>query len=477
MKKYIKHNNLGITLIALVITISVLLILAGITIAILTGESGLLIKANNAREITQKEEIKERISLSVQATIVDGRGKIEYQNLNKELEKEFGEDSYKIISVGKNYLILVDNKQYKIIESGEVEEGKEIAKSNIEYPGDLSKGGKYDGTTEKTAFRINCIEDLVEWSNNYKTYNTSYINLERTLDFESTESYNDYTAITTDINGNGIEEALITELTTARGFLPISNFSGTFDGNNNEIRNLYENTQETAGMFKTGACNIKKLKLSGIIKTTGNYAAGFIGMPAEEVIIENCVNNCDVESNDFAGGLIGITGNKVSIYNSINLGNILATNYAGGIIGESLRNETNIINTANWGDIGSTSKGKNNAGIIGFYTSYYHGQEKFNVINTYNIGLIEGTDRKAAVIGGNWSSQSVYKIENNFYLEGCGAIKGIYNFIDNSEVKTKEYMQSQEFVDDLNKYIDENEIEGITLLKWKYNEGNYPTFE
>ena len=39
MKKIIKKNN-GITLIALVITIIVLLILAGVTIATLTGENG-----------------------------------------------------------------------------------------------------------------------------------------------------------------------------------------------------------------------------------------------------------------------------------------------------------------------------------------------------------------------------------------------------------------------------------------------------
>ena len=41
-------NNKGITLIALVITIIVLLILAGISIAMLTGENGLLNKASGA---------------------------------------------------------------------------------------------------------------------------------------------------------------------------------------------------------------------------------------------------------------------------------------------------------------------------------------------------------------------------------------------------------------------------------------------
>ena len=49
----------GITLIALVITIIILLILAGITIATLTGENGILSKANLAEEETKKKEYEE----------------------------------------------------------------------------------------------------------------------------------------------------------------------------------------------------------------------------------------------------------------------------------------------------------------------------------------------------------------------------------------------------------------------------------
>ena len=51
----------GITLIALVITIVVLLILAGVTIITLTGDNGLITKAGNAKEENLKASIKERI--------------------------------------------------------------------------------------------------------------------------------------------------------------------------------------------------------------------------------------------------------------------------------------------------------------------------------------------------------------------------------------------------------------------------------
>ena len=58
-------NNKGITLIALVITIIVLLILAGITIAMLTGENGLLSKSQQAVADNAIAAAKDRINLAV----------------------------------------------------------------------------------------------------------------------------------------------------------------------------------------------------------------------------------------------------------------------------------------------------------------------------------------------------------------------------------------------------------------------------
>ena len=48
-----KNTTSGITLIALVITIIVLLILAGVTIATLTGDNGILLQANKAKANTE----------------------------------------------------------------------------------------------------------------------------------------------------------------------------------------------------------------------------------------------------------------------------------------------------------------------------------------------------------------------------------------------------------------------------------------
>ena len=53
----------GITLIALVITIIVLLILAGVAIATLTGDNGILTKTADAKKVTLQGEEKEQIRL------------------------------------------------------------------------------------------------------------------------------------------------------------------------------------------------------------------------------------------------------------------------------------------------------------------------------------------------------------------------------------------------------------------------------
>lgn len=59
------RNSKGITLIALVITIIVLLILAGISIAMLTGDNGLLTKASKAKTDTEKATAREKVQVEV----------------------------------------------------------------------------------------------------------------------------------------------------------------------------------------------------------------------------------------------------------------------------------------------------------------------------------------------------------------------------------------------------------------------------
>ena len=61
------RNQKGITLIALVITIIVLLILAGVSIAMLTGDNGILTRTTEAKTDTAKAEVADKINLAINA--------------------------------------------------------------------------------------------------------------------------------------------------------------------------------------------------------------------------------------------------------------------------------------------------------------------------------------------------------------------------------------------------------------------------
>ena len=77
-------NAKGITLIALVITIIVLLILAGVTIATLTGDNGILNQAGKAKDKTTEAESIERVQVEVAGSYgIDGT--IDKEQLNKNL--------------------------------------------------------------------------------------------------------------------------------------------------------------------------------------------------------------------------------------------------------------------------------------------------------------------------------------------------------------------------------------------------------
>ena len=86
MKTKFKENK-GITLIALVITIIVLLILAGVSIAMLTGENGILTQAQKSQTQTEIGEEKEQIGLAYNGAVTEKQSTdVTSDDLNKQFE-------------------------------------------------------------------------------------------------------------------------------------------------------------------------------------------------------------------------------------------------------------------------------------------------------------------------------------------------------------------------------------------------------
>ena len=116
-------RNRGITLIALVVTIIVLIILAGISINLLLGENGIVTKAKVAKKIYGKEEVREKVSLMMgeyapnrhenNKTLADYLQ--EQQNAGKIENTENNEDgTYSVIIDG--YIVTIREENLEIID-------------------------------------------------------------------------------------------------------------------------------------------------------------------------------------------------------------------------------------------------------------------------------------------------------------------------------------------------------------------------
>ena len=84
-KGVVKNKNSGITLIALVITVIVLLILAGISISMLSGNNGILQKATDAKTNTEKAGEKEQIQIEVLSSYSKS-GELEIATVNSNIK-------------------------------------------------------------------------------------------------------------------------------------------------------------------------------------------------------------------------------------------------------------------------------------------------------------------------------------------------------------------------------------------------------
>ncbi len=99
MNKGFNKNN-GITLIALIITIIVLLILAGVTLSMVMGDSGIFGKANKASEQTQISNAKEIIRMQVLENELNKKTKDSNaksdEDLQEAVETKLTEEGYKV---------------------------------------------------------------------------------------------------------------------------------------------------------------------------------------------------------------------------------------------------------------------------------------------------------------------------------------------------------------------------------------------
>ena len=135
----------GITLIALVVTIIVLIVLAGIAISMTVGDNGIFAKAKEAKRLQITAEAKEKIGTE----ILDAQ--VEAIERNEELEQAQVEDiisKYGTLQDDKDTIILKDN-------------GYDIRLSDI-YQGTITTSGSYTENKAKIELLEGQIKNLQE---------------------------------------------------------------------------------------------------------------------------------------------------------------------------------------------------------------------------------------------------------------------------------------------------------------------------
>ena len=126
----------GITLIALVVTIVVLLILAGVSIAALSGDNGILQNATKAKEETDEATDIEKIKLAISEAQIGENGyqKLDTNNLQNAIDNQFGDEKANVIANEEGtFSISISNseKTYSVDLNGNVEYNSNLLINNV----------------------------------------------------------------------------------------------------------------------------------------------------------------------------------------------------------------------------------------------------------------------------------------------------------------------------------------------------------
>lgn len=149
----IKNNNLGITLIALVVTIIVLLILSGITIGILNGDNNIIKNATEAKELEERNNLEEQIDIAITKAEQKYRNPTLEEVINEIIEKKIIDETSQVDKNG----VIHTNDGYDI--PGKLEDY--YKKEEVEKPEVKTYTVKYiDGTPDGNVFPDEVVKGL-----------------------------------------------------------------------------------------------------------------------------------------------------------------------------------------------------------------------------------------------------------------------------------------------------------------------------
>ena len=113
----------GITIISLVVTIVILLILAGISISMLNGRNGVVNKSIESKQKTEEAREKEAIGIASTTAQIGSNGyqELNQSNLQDSIDIQFGKNKAVVIDNGDGtFIIKINNNEYYMSNSREI---------------------------------------------------------------------------------------------------------------------------------------------------------------------------------------------------------------------------------------------------------------------------------------------------------------------------------------------------------------------
>jgi uncharacterized repeat protein (TIGR02543 family) len=213
-----------------------------------------------------------------------------------------------------------------------------------------------------------------------------------------------------DVASAGYEELAGTTANGGKGWEPIGSgeidlytgdlgffdpFSGTFDGQGYEIRDLFIDRpdEEAVGLFGVVAGSVENVGVTNVALTGANGVGGLAG--ANVGSISSSYSSGSVSGNTGVGGLAGANGfggmlshcySDAGVTGDIGVGGLVGGNAYEGTIGNSY-------------STGSVDGDEDAGGLVGFnYDS--------SVSNSYSTGSVTGASYVGGLVGENWGTVS-----------------------------------------------------------------------
>ena len=370
----------GITLVALVVTIIVMLILSGVAINLSIGEEGIFKKAKEAVELYKNASVNEKEQIEELAEVIEEN--IDLRISNKEELEGFRDR----VNSGETF----EGRVVKVVADIDLENEEWLPIGNYVDNNELKFKGIFEGGNHEI----------------------------KGLNINSNKDYQGLFGM--------IEDAKVQNVRITNGNIKVGNYGGGISGYgiNSTIKNCTNGAEILSSKGYTGGI-IGKIDGESVIDSCNNTAK-----------IESTGTCGDEYGNTFLGGIVGRS--EAEINNCNNSGEIISVaSAAGGIVGEGYKN---IVNCTNEGNITvngvNTGEDSTVGGIIG-------NMKNASILSCINKGKITSEGRKAGGIVGQIYSEdenNVVTIEkshnegeissNTIYVGGIAGYISIVNILN-----------------------------------------------